>query len=127
MDRQMIAARTLGHVQIGDVVVFHYKGEQLIKRVQAKAWDKVVLFRAGAGSDRDYVARGQESAFNKALSIHPDWITEKYIVPIGYVFVTGDNDLFSVDSRDFGPIPLSSIEAILPPVKNKGSNGYFSL
>lgn len=39
----------------------------------------------------------------------------RYIIPQGSVWVTGDNDPYSLDSRYYGPVPVASMEAAYRP------------
>lgn len=42
----------------------------------------------------------------------------------GYTFVTGDNPLFSLDSRVIGPIPFSAISGVVIRIWKPGSNDH---
>ncbi len=99
----------------GDVVVFSrppsvsVPEKVLIKRVIAIGGDTVTLrngrvVRNGTPLQEDYV--------NKACGAHPTRPLDgrkHWIVPDGDVFVMGDNRCDSIDSRAFGPVPVSSI------------------
>ena len=39
--------------------------------------------------------------------------TEHVMIPKGHVWISGDNAAFSRDSRDYGPVPMSLIQARL--------------
>jgi signal peptidase I len=103
-------------VRMGDIVVFHrpkdagYIPEKvLIKRVVGLPGDVVQLkkgrvFVNGLVLDEPYVNKHCGSEPTKPLTS-----TAKWKVPGNDVFVMGDNRCHSDDSRQFGPIPTSSI------------------
>ena len=102
----------------GDIVIFNqnnlpgYVGpKQLIKRVVGLPGDKVV------------VAAGKITIFNKAnpKGFNPDTASGYHIAAVttsgtlsvtlgpNQIFVCGDNRPYSEDSRDFGPVNVSTI------------------
>lgn len=89
----------------GDVVVFHppFKGEDLVKRVVGLAGDRVevkdgALFVNGARQTEPYLNE------QTIQGIFPETT-----VPVGDVFVMGDNRNNSLDSRVFGPVSTKAI------------------
>jgi len=94
----------------GDVVAFEgsaddgQTGQVLVKRVVATSGD-TVEFRDGTlrinGElyKEPYIEVGSPSGKTQ----------EPLKVPEGSVFVMGDNRVASMDSRDYGPIPISSL------------------
>jgi signal peptidase I len=90
---------------VGDVVVVRDPlGDGLIvKRVLAVGGDEIgfedgVLVRNGHP-----VAEPYTRDFLDGVYYGPD------VVPPGQIYLLGDNRFDSVDSRDFGPVPLSSV------------------
>lgn len=86
---------------------FHddYRTNRLIKRVIALAGDKVDI-RDGLVYINDDLL---DEPYVKGMT--PKMTLEyPLVVPEGYVFVMGDNRQNSLDSRDFGPIELNSVE-----------------
>ena len=86
------------------VVVFRRDGGLLLKRAVALGADEVsiedgVLLVNGVPVDEPYVdlSRVDGNYFGPR------------VVPAGSVFVLGDNRADSVDSRDFGPVPLTAL------------------
>lgn len=96
----------------GDIVVLHApdkSGDDYIKRVIAKAGDKVEiidskLYINGEKQDETYI-NGEMT--NPIFTNQTEWT-----VPEGYLFVLGDNRGASNDSRAFGPIETESIAGI---------------
>ncbi|MDD5448247.1 MAG: signal peptidase I [Actinomycetota bacterium] len=88
----------------GDVVILEgVKGidEMLIKRVIAISGDKITVKNGRIiVNDRD--------VFLSAVPSAPEEKT--FLIPSDHVFVMGDNEDHSYDSRTFGPIPLSKIK-----------------
>lgn len=115
-------ARISGHSYVpnrGDIVVFNTNGlpdfgesgKQLIKRVIGLPGDRVVVannvitiynkkhpngFQPDATSPYGKVIHGTEG-------------NENIVIPPGYIFVCGDNRDDSLDSRVFGPVPVTDI------------------
>ena len=90
----------------GDVVTFAAPdtGETILKRVVAVGGEELevrdgILHVAGVPVPEDYV----DPAAVDATFFGP------VVVPRGQVFVLGDDRELSVDSRDFGPVPVTSV------------------
>ncbi|MDC7239482.1 MAG: signal peptidase I [Spirochaetales bacterium] len=95
----------------GDIVVFQnpFDHKLVVKRVKLSAGDPVVVDSEGwliAGGERYFLTGRQREML--------EGITE---VPANSIMVLGDNPFHSVDSRDYGFIP---VEAILGRVIQKG-------
>jgi len=94
------------HPRRADLVVFTRPGsnEHLVKRVAAVAGDEVGLEDGrlvvnGAPVNEDYVdVASVDGTYFGPVVVGPD-----------EVFVLGDNRADSVDSRQFGPVPVSDI------------------
>jgi signal peptidase I len=101
----------LSGVHAGDLVVFKspVDASAVVKRVVAVGGQQVevqdaVLYVDSARVDEPFV--------------DPATIDGTYFprtdVPAGTVFVMGDNRERSIDSRDYGPVPLDRIEGLVP-------------
>lgn len=98
--------------KIAALVDFIVKGDKneilYIKRVIGKEGDHLTfttdgkLIRNGQEIEEGYISE-VEGVEQKFLSVE---------VPKGYVYVTGDNRGNSVDSREFGPVPVENIVGI---------------
>lgn len=115
-------ARITGHAYVpqrGNIVIFNTSGlpdfgesgKQLIKRVIGLPGDRVVVANNTITIyDKQHPAGFQPDAtmpYGKV--IHGTEGNEDIVVPPGYVFVCGDNRDDSLDSRVFGPVPVSDI------------------
>lgn len=96
----------------GEVIVFEYGRDHLIKRVIGVPGDVIEI-----KDDQVYV-NGQ--VLDESVYLHKNIktylfagseVSFPYIVPQGYYFVMGDNRLNSKDSRVFGPIERKMIIA----------------
>jgi signal peptidase I len=101
----------LGGVVPRALVVFAHPsdGSLTLKRVVATAGQTVAIEDAVLVVDGDAVDEpGIDLSRIDATYFGP------VTVPAGHVFVLGDNRGVSIDSRDFGTIPVSSIRATVP-------------
>lgn len=115
-DREVaIASTDVAVLRRGDVVVVDGPQGPIIKRIAYLPGDKI-----------KYVFFGGEwmMGSEKALRMlkHPEKFPTKIeTVPLGHVYVLGDNWLVSIDSRQFGVVPISNITAKLPNAKPKAT------
>ena len=91
-------------IKPGDVVLVRHDGEVLIKRVYRLGGEPVNPRRIFGAKLQRLPAMG--IFYNLIYRNGP---TTAYLVPKGYAVVLGDNASVSVDSRQFGPVPISSI------------------
>lgn len=96
----------------GEIVVFNYKGENLIKRIIGVSGDTIEILDGkvyvnGKRLDESIYLGEHEETFTFSKSP----ITFPYKVPEGNYFVLGDNRRNSSDSRVIGPISGSCIMA----------------
>ena len=106
---QVLAERLtprFGHLERGDLVVFTAPATRalMVKRVVALAGDRVGL------ADGRLVVNGHRraEAYVDLGSVDGVYFGPE-VVPAGSVFVMGDDRADSVDSRDFGPVPLDRV------------------
>lgn len=86
---------------------FHddYRTNRLIKRVIALAGEKVDIRDGQVYINDDLLDEPYVKGMTPKMTLE-----YPLVVPEGYVFVMGDNRQNSLDSRDFGPIELNSVE-----------------
>jgi signal peptidase I len=95
--------------QRGEVVVFRLDGVTYVKRVY-RAPGEILHYLATGADWLGPVQEGQERATGRRYVRRGARIRMKQMqVPQDSVFVLGDNYLASEDSRQLGPIPISSI------------------
>nr|WP_074463574.1 signal peptidase I [Cellulosilyticum sp. I15G10I2] len=96
----------------GEIAVFKFQGENLIKRVIGKPHDIINIIDNNIYVNSEKL---DESAYLKSLESTYEFsrsdIQFPYKVPDGYYFMLGDNRRNSMDSRYFGPIPRENIYA----------------
>lgn len=103
----------------GDIVVFNtgHEGDYYVKRIVGLPGETLMIYNGavyidGNKLDEPYVQH---------------WGTENFgplVIPKGRLFLMGDNRTDSFDSRRFGPVPASQVEAkvsfIYNPVSRMG-------
>lgn len=97
----------------GEIAVFKFEDENLIKRVIGKPNDIINIINNSIyvndqKIDESLYLKTPDSTYEFS---HSD-IDFPYQVPEGYYFMLGDNRKNSMDSRYFGPVPRENIYAI---------------
>ncbi len=114
---KVVSTRFYGSPRIGDVVIINFPDPSVagtkvgIKRIVAVGGDKVTIQNGmltvfdsthpGGFVPDSNLVNGETSTTNNA----PISIT----IPVNDVYVLGDNRADSLDSREFGPLPMSAV------------------
>ena len=116
---QKVTLELGGHVQAGDIVVFHDPegtsgDDYLVKRVVATGGQTVDLrdgavYVDGVAIDEPYASGSSYPLATQAAGVE---VSFPYTVPEGSVWVMGDNRGNSADSRYFGAVGESSMVGI---------------
>lgn len=89
-----------------DIILYRMDGRRYAGRVAAVAGDVITLSASG-GVTVNGAGQGGEILFSTYARGDLEY---PYQVPEGCVFVLGDHRTDTTDSRDLGPIPLTSVE-----------------
>lgn len=103
----IIAYRMQKDYAKSDVVVFEINGRQEVARIIARETDVVAIDETGTLRVNGTVQAGEilYPTYPKDILEYP------YSVPEGHVFVMGDYRTNTVDSRDYGPVPMENLKA----------------
>ncbi len=103
-----LASTDTSHLKRGDVVVLDTPSGQIVKRIASLPGDWIErYYSAGEWSDATGTIGNVSKKCREKLNI------KRARVPDGFVYVRGDNPLVSVDSRQLGVLPLSSVRCVL--------------
>ncbi len=100
-----------GGVDRGDVVVFGMGDRWLVKRVFAKAGDRVLIDNSGRVQ---LISRSTDELSDM------DEVLVSVVVPPGYVYLLGDNKNKSIDSRKHGFVREIDINGVLVFPRREG-------
>jgi len=95
-NRQVLVIRKTDQVKEGDIVAFYYNNKALVRRVICTGGSVINIETSGLVS-----VNGQrvEEPYVSAPSIGQCNVSFPYSVPVGQVFVMGDNRAIAMDSR----------------------------
>lgn len=96
-----------GRIERGDVVVFRYGSETMVKRVALLPGDRIERYRFLGEWKIPFNTVMRASMVRHHLPRHD------LTVPTGRIYVLGDNFQESVDSRTYGTIPLRNVLAVV--------------
>jgi len=99
------ATRFITHLDRGDVVVFKHDDETCVKRIAFLPGDSFMQVKFLG----DWIVP-DTPRFNAALG-HINLPQRRIVIPPHTLFVVGDRDHNSIDSRTYGPIPESDVIA----------------
>ncbi len=96
----------------GNLVVFRYGGKVSIKKVHAIPGDRVIEAYFPEGPNSSVVLPAEEWRWRRLIKQHDIVQLLHLRVPPGYIYVLGTGPS-SVDSRDFGLVPISSVLGVV--------------
>ncbi|MBD3843735.1 MAG: signal peptidase I, partial [Campylobacterales bacterium] len=117
-DQERMIVTKIGDLQRFDIVVFHATEEKdYIKRVIGLPGDRIeykndILYINGLAYDEPYLDDQKadliDTPLTKSFTLLETPVKSE-TVPIGHIFVMGDNRRVSDDSRDIGAIPIEQV------------------
>lgn len=95
----------------GDVVILRADGMVLIKRIYALGGDSFwTLLNTDDGElYREIIEPTRLAKIRRLMPLIPSYRLTRTTVPAGMIYVVGDNTNASLDSRSFGPVPISAV------------------
>jgi signal peptidase I len=108
-DKQLVVSGPLNRaVRAGDIVLLEKDGTTLVKRVAMVPGDRYTeLYVKYAHRWVMVKTRAQRRMVEKGMK------SRVRTVPEGLVYVLGDNPELSLDSRNFGMVPLESVRGLV--------------
>lgn len=114
-DGQLVFSTPLKRApQQGDIVILEHNGATLVKRVTKVPGDTFLEVRS-VHSPFWFTAETRATMRLAKMGKVPSRIAT---VPSGMVFVTGDNPDHSLDSRQFGYVPITAIRGLVVPTSS---------
>ncbi len=99
-----ITMPTSGDLKVGDIVVVEMPDGPIVKRVAYLPGQSFTQAKNASGWN-DLVDLKKPTSKMRSSGRY-----REFTVPEGYVYVLGDNRTISMDSRDFGPVPLDWVK-----------------
>ena len=104
-------------VRRGDVVLFRWQGRSYIKRVYAVGGETVWKLTSARGADAVLAGEQRDWALRQCRRFPAAGSLVTVPVKHGELFFLGDALTNSIDSRDFGPVPLACVRGrVVAPV-----------
>lgn len=106
-DGDLVLAYQKHDLRKNDVIFYNVDGRSYVGRVVAKGGDRLNLLEDGT-----LIVNGTPQGGDIMFPTYPHESWRGLLeIPKDSVFVLGDYRTHTVDSRNFGPIPLSSVES----------------
>lgn len=104
----------------GDIVVLRYRNDILVKRVAATGGQSIRSIQLAGGGTEILETNGPSAPWTKIMLEHIRrnpryYLVSQSVIPSGCIYVVGDNEPASWDSRDIGPVPESSVLGVITP------------
>ena len=102
----------------GDVVVYEVNGKRHLGRILGKGGDVIFMDNESGNLIINGTTHGGEILYPTYAK---EGITYPYTVPQAHLFLMGDYRTQTMDSRDFGPVPLEDLQGkVITIVRRRG-------